>query len=372
MSVKFRDALRAINPYKPARSLEAVKREFGLTEVVKLAGNENNHGVSPKASLAFCELQTELTRYPDMYCTLLRDALAARLGVGEDELVFGNGSFELISLIAQTFLEPGGETVIPSPSFGWYKLASIAAGAAPVVVPLVSHAVDLGAVLSAVTDRTRVVWLCNPNNPTGTYFTRTQLREFLDRLPGDVLVALDEAYIDFAYADDFPDGAKLFREYDNVVSLRTFSKVYGLASLRIGYAVANTAITDAINRARQPINVNAAAQAAAAAALSDAEYYSQVTAANARGRELYCETLPQWGVPYIPTQCNFIMLDTGRDSAAMELEFLKRGVLIRGGYEFGMPTWLRVTIGTDDENRKVLAILRELLAAPDGHQTWSR
>ncbi|MDR1590184.1 MAG: histidinol-phosphate transaminase [Oscillospiraceae bacterium] len=361
MPVKYRDALRAIDPYKPARSLESVKRELGLTEIIKLAGNENNHGVSPEAARAFAELRPSLTRYPDMNCTILREALTARLGVNGDELIFGNGSFELISLIAQTFLEPGDETVIPWPSFGWYKLASIAVGAVPVTVPLTSHTIDLDAVLSAVTDRTRVVWLCNPNNPTGTYFTLSQLRAFLDRLPGGTLAALDEAYIDFAHADDFPDGASLFREYDNVISLRTFSKVYGLASLRIGYAIAGTPVIDAINRARQPINVNAAAQAAAAGALSDDAYYARVVAANARGRELYYETLTRWSVPYIPTQGNFIMLDTGRDSAAAVLEFLKRGVMIRGGTEFGMPTWLRITIGSDAENRKVLDILRELL-----------
>lgn len=361
MAVEYKKALEKIKPYKPARTLESVKRQYGLTEVIKLAGNENNHGVSPLVTEALIKFHTELTRYPDMYCTVLRESLAAHLGVQENELLFGNGSFELISLVTQTFLEPGDETVIPVPSFGWYILATISAGGVPVTVPLKKHTIDLDAVLGAVSERTRVVWLCNPNNPTGTYFTKKQLQAFLAKLPDNILVVLDEAYIDFVYGEDFPDGLGLFREYGNVISLRTFSKVYGLASLRIGYAIANSALIEAISRAKQPINVNAAAQTAAAAALSDENHYRYVVDENARGRALYYKTLEELGLAYLPTQCNFIMLDTGRDSVQLEQAFLERGILLRNGAEFGLPTWLRITIGTQRDNETVLGILRELL-----------
>ncbi|MDR1217482.1 MAG: histidinol-phosphate transaminase [Oscillospiraceae bacterium] len=361
MAVEYRQALRGVAPYKPARSLESVRREYGLTEIIKLAGNENSHGASPLVLEALANFNAELARYPDMHCTALREQLAEKLGVEQEQLVFGNGSFELISLIAQTFFNPGDEAVIPVPSFGWYTTAVTQAGGKPVLVALDNHTVDLNAALAAVTDRTRAVCLVNPNNPTGTYFTRAQLDTFLGALREDILVVLDEAYIDFVYGEDFPDGLDVIREHGNAVTLRTFSKVYGLASLRIGYAAAQHSIIDAISRAKQPLNVNGAAQAAAAAALRDRGHYDHVVSANAAGRELYYSTLGAWNIPYIPTQCNFIMFDTGRDSAEMELQYLKRGVLVRAGAEFGMPTWLRVTIGTERENRKVLSILRELL-----------
>ncbi|MDR2665687.1 MAG: histidinol-phosphate transaminase [Oscillospiraceae bacterium] len=361
MAVEYRQALRGVTPYKPARSLESVRREYGLEEIIKLAGNENSHGASPLVARALAEFNSELTRYPDMHCTALRSALAEKLGLGHEQLVFGNGSFELISLVAQTFLAPGDEAIIPAPSFGWYTVAITQAGGVPVHVALDDHCVDLGAVLAAVTDRTRAVCLVNPNNPTGTYFTRARLDAFLGALREDILVILDEAYIDFVYGEDFPDGLDVIRSHGNAVALRTFSKVYGLASLRIGYAAAQPGIIDAISRAKQPLNVNGAAQAAAVAALRDSGHYDHVVGENARGRQLYYRSLGEWGIPYIPTQGNFIMFDTGRDSAQLELEYLKRGVLIRRGAEFGMPTWLRVTIGTERENLKVLSILRELL-----------
>jgi histidinol-phosphate aminotransferase len=362
MAVRQRKVLDEIVSYKPAKSLESVRRELGLSEIIKLAGNENNHGCSPYVTKALTEFFGELTLYPDMYGTQLREELAARLGVKENELVFGNGSFELLSLVAQAFLEEGREAVIPAPSFGWYRNATVTSGATPVTVPLGDdYAVDLNKVFEKVNDRTAVVWLCNPNNPTGAYFTAKQLANFLRVLPSSVLVVLDEAYIDFVYGEDPPRATELIYEYPNVISLRTFSKVYGLASLRIGYGIADASVIDSLERVRLPINTNAAAQTAALAALRDDEHYRYVVEANAAGRELYYKTLEKWDVAYIPTQCNFIMLDTGRDSAETVNEYLKNGIMLRGGAEFGMPTWLRITIGTERENKKVLDILGKIL-----------
>ncbi|MDR1642090.1 MAG: histidinol-phosphate transaminase [Clostridiales bacterium] len=361
MAVPYREALKEIAPFAPARSLESARREFNISKFIKLSGNENNHGVSEKAIAALRNFEPELARYPDPYCTILRERLAERLNVEKEQLLFGNGSFELISLTALTYLNPGDEAVIPSPSFGWYKTSVTQAGGVPVTVPLKSHRIDLDALLEAVTPKTRLVCLVNPNNPTGTYFTRSEFEPFLEKLPSDKLVVLDEAYVDFVDGDDFPDGIDFARYHDNVVSLRTFSKVYSLASARIGYAYGHPSIIDALSREKLPINVNGAAQAAAVGALSDQEHYDYVVSANAAGRKLYYETLGRWKIECIPTHCNFIMFNTLRDSAEIELEYLKRGVLVRKGTEFGMPTWLRVTIGTEEENKKALAILGEIL-----------
>jgi histidinol-phosphate aminotransferase len=361
MSVGYKKSIDSINPYQPARSLESVKREFGLTGIIKLAGNENNHGFSPQVKEAIRQLEDQLTRYPDTHGTLLREELSRRLNVGENEILFGNGSFELISMVALAYLEEGFEALIPTPSFGWYNIATLSASAEPVVVPLRDYAVDLDAVYERVNQKTRVVWLCNPNNPTGTYFNKYDLENFLRKLPSGVLVALDEAYIDFAGIDDLPKTTELIHRYPNVISLRTFSKVYGLASLRIGYALAGEEIIGALARIRQPINTNMVAQTAALAALKDDGFYHYVVQENDRGRQLYYRSLEKLGLPYLPTRCNFIMFDTGRDSEDIALSFLKRGIMLRPGKEFGMPTWLRVTIGTGEENKKVLAVLEELL-----------
>jgi histidinol-phosphate aminotransferase len=360
MSVLYKKALERIKSYKPARSLESAKREFGLTEIIKLAGNENNHGFSPRVTQALLDAQSQVTRYPDSECTVLRETLAARLGVRGDELLFGNGSFELLTLAAQTFLEEGSQAIMPAPSFGWYYIATTAECAEAVAVPLKNHAVDLDAMARAITAKTRLIWLCNPNNPTGGYFGAAALDDFLKTVPAHIPVVLDEAYIDFA-ASDSPRAVELIHKHQNVIALRTFSKVYGLASLRIGYALGPAEIIEKISRIRQPINTNAFAQAAACAALSDEDHYRYVLNENEKGKQLYYATLKRLGLEYIPTQCNFIMFDTGCDSDTIEGEYIKRGILIRGGKEFGMPTWVRITIGTETENKKVLSILEELI-----------
>jgi histidinol-phosphate aminotransferase len=362
MAVPYRAALQSIETYKPARSLESVRRELGISEFIKLSGNENNHGHSPRVDEALGRFLPEISRYPDSNCSKLRDALSEKLGIKGGQLLFANGSFELISIAAQTYLGQNDEAIIPSPSFGWYTRAATAAGATPVHVPLKEHTVDLDAVLAAATDKTRVVFLCNPNNPTGTRVTKTKLSAFLEKLPSDVLVAIDEAYIDFTCGEDSPDGLDIIKEYDNVATFRTFSKAYGLASLRIGYAAAQPAVIEAMSKAKLPINVNAAAQSAALAALSDDGFYSRVIEENDKGRRQYYEALDELGAPYIPTQCNFIMFDTGVDSAEAVQEYLKRGILVRGGAEFGFPTWLRVTIGKQEENEKALEVLREIIS----------
>lgn len=356
--VVYKKALDGVKPFKAARSLESARREFGLSEVLKLAGNENMYGPSPKALAVLARVQNEVSYYPDTGVTGLRSALAAKLGVAEDELLFGNGSFECLSFAALAVLEAGSEAVIPSPSFGWYTICARAENAAPVFVPLRRHKVDLDATLRAITANTRLIWLCNPNNPTGSYFTAAELDAFLLRVPPSILVVLDEAYINFAPADA-PDTLSLFRQHTNIISLRTFSKIYGLAGLRIGYAVGNRALIEVISRVRAPVNINTLAQEAARAALDDEDFYRYVLAENAKGRELYYAELTRLGIEYIPTAGNFIMFNTGRAAGEIELEFIKRGILVRNGAEFGMPSWIRVTIGAEAQNRRVLSVLEK-------------
>ncbi|MDR3171482.1 MAG: histidinol-phosphate transaminase [Treponema sp.] len=361
MAITYKKSLDSITPFKPARSLESVRREFGITEIIKLAGNENNHGFSPLVHQAILNLSDSITRYPDPYGTSLREVLARHLGIREDELLFGNGSFELISLVAQAFLEENTEAVMPVPSFGWYTIATKAENATPVLVPLSKpgYTLDLEGMLGSIGEKTRVLWFCNPNNPTGTYIPAQKLEGFLWSVPSNVVVVLDEAYIDFV-AEDKSRSIEFIQSFPNIISLRTFSKVYGLASLRIGYAIANPGLIDKLSRIRSPVNTNAIAQAAALAALKDEAFYSYVVSENEKGRQLYYATLERLGLPYLPSQCNFIMLDTGQDSEEIEYAFLKEGILIRGGKEFGMPTWIRITIGTEKENLKVLGILERL------------
>ena len=352
----YKNALDGIQPFKPARSLESAKREFGLKDILKLAGNENLYGTSPKVIDALERAYGELSYYPDTGVSKLRDALARKLKVSPDELLFGNGSFELISIAALAALEDGAEALIPQPSFGWYGIVSQAENAVPVFVPLKDHRLDLEGTLERIRGRTRLIWLCNPNNPTGTYINAAELEAFLARVPPGILVVLDEAYIDFA-PPDAPDALALIHRYRNLLSLRTFSKVYGLASLRLGYALGDAGLIGTLSRVRSPVNVNALAQAAALAALEDDAFYRHVLTENQRGRELYYAELDRLGLRYLPTAGNFIMFDTGRDAALLELEFLKRGILVRNGAEFGMPACLRVTIGTEEQNRRVIGTL---------------
>jgi histidinol-phosphate aminotransferase len=361
MPVSYKKALDSLSPYRAARSLESVKREFGIENIVKLAGNENVYGYSPKVTEAILGMQNEISFYPDTEIARLRDALTRKLGIGRDELLFGSGSFELLTFAATAFLEAGTEAVIPKPSFGWYYIATTAQNAVPVTVPLKNHKVDLDTAAGRINRNTRLVWLCNPNNPTGTYVTGAELDAFIKKVPESVLVLLDEAYIDFA-PDDAPRSIDLIRRHKNVVTLRTFSKVYGLASLRIGYAAGNPYIIEKLARVRAPVNVNTVAQAAALAALGDEGFYDYVIRKNKQGKELYYAELDRLGIEYIPTAGNFIMFNTGRDSSDAEYEYIKRGILVRRGSEFDMPTWIRVTIGTEEQNRKVLKILESIAA----------
>ncbi len=358
--MQHRAPLDQIQNYRPARSQESLRGDPRSPEIVRLAGNENNLGHSPLVSDALAAASRNVHRYPDPACTRLRLRLAEKFGVAPGQLVFGDGSFELLSLIAQTFLNPGEESIVPEPSFRWYKVVTWAMDGRVVPVPLRSHRTDLDAILYHTGSRTKLVWICNPQNPTGTSLRHEELVSFLSRLPSSILVVLDEAYIEYADAPDRPDAFSLLSQFPNVVSLRTFSKLYGLAGLRIGYGIGQADTIASVEKVRPPINVNHLAQVGAIAALDDTIFIRAVLDNNAAAKDAYSRVCAELGMKFIPTQANFIMIDTGRDGDEISNIFLEHGILLRSGVEFGMPTWLRITLGTAADNDKVFAVLRKV------------
>lgn len=356
--LKERAGLKRLASYKPAKTLESVKRELGFENIIKLAGNENRLGCSEKVIKIIEEQKEAFSFYPDMNCTILRNKLTKIHDVADENLVFGNGSFELISLIALAYLEEGDESLVPDPSFAWYQNVTLQMNAEPVRIPLKDFSVDTDALLDRITDKTKIIWLCNPNNPTGTILLEPELKEFVRKVPDHILIVLDEAYIDFVESEYF-DTVALTKEYKNIILLRTFSKLYGLASFRLGYGIADQDITEKLNRIRLPINVNFAAQKAAEASLEDEAFQNRVLENNRKGLDLYYAELDQLGMEYIRSNGNFILIHIGIDGAVAEQKFLEQGILIRNASEFGLDGWIRISIGTFAENKKVIQVLKK-------------
>ncbi|HLJ55224.1 MAG TPA: histidinol-phosphate transaminase [Chthonomonadaceae bacterium] len=364
MDLEIGDNIRRLTPYRPGKPVEEVERELGITGIVKLASNENSLGPSPKAIEAVHRLAAKMHVYPDANCFTLRQAVARASGLSPDSLVFGNGSDDIIHLLGVTFLRPRDEVIQGDPSFVRYEAAAILNDAACHLVPLTADWVhDLDAMAERVTRRTRLVFIANPNNPTGTIVTRRALDAFLDRMPERVITVLDEAYFEYAAADpEYPNGLDYVRGGRNVVVLRTFSKAYGLAGHRIGYGAMRSDLADWLNRTREPFNVNYMAQAAAAAALEDTEHVARTVAMNEAGKAAFYAAFDALGLQYAPTHGNFVWVDLQRDSREVFDALLHRGVITRTGDVFGAPNFLRVTVGTEAENAKFLEALRNVLA----------
>jgi len=350
-------------PYRHGKSIAEVQRELGITRIIKLASNENSLGPSPKAQEAVHAFAAKMHHYPDAVSHDLRHALAERMGLSPDSFVFGNGSDDVIHLLGVTFLEPGDEVIQGDPSFVRYEAAAILNNAPCHMVPLTRDWVhDLEAMAKRINVQTRMVFIANPNNPTGTLVGRDALTRFLDRMPERVLVVLDEAYYEYAaHVPDFADSLGYIREGRNVIGLRTFSKAYGLAGLRIGYGVTRPEIADWLNRTREPFNVNLLAQAAAVAALDDEAHVARTLAMNEEGKRAFYAAFDALGLPYAPTYGNFVWVDVQRDCKAVFEALLHKGVITRTGDIFGAPTHLRVTIGTPEENALFLDALRTVL-----------
>lgn len=352
--------VQQLKPYEPGKPIGELERELGLTDIVKLASNENPLGPSHKALHALKHLH-ELHLYPDGAGFSLKAALAEKLGVQTNQLTLGNGSNDVLDLIARAYLQPGDEAIFSEYAFAVYPLVTLACNAKPVAVPSNLYGHDLAAMAEAVTERTRVIFVANPNNPTGTWFNAHALDEFLSRIPERVIVVLDEAYFEYVEESHYPNGIDRLQKYPNLVVTRTFSKIHGLAGLRIGYGVCNPQIADVLNRVRQPFNVNTPAMVAAEAALSDDDHIENSRSENTSGLVQIAEGLQKLHLEQIPSVANFIAFDCGRAAQPVYEGLLREGVIVRplGGY--GMPNFLRVTVGTSRENERFLAALKHVL-----------
>jgi len=354
--------VRGIAPYVPGKPIEELARELHLdaATIVKLASNENPRGPSPKALAAIGASAADLTRYPDGSGFALRAALAQHHGVGPERIVLGNGSNDVLELVALAFLTPGDEAVYAQHAFAVYPLATKARGATGIEVPARDYGHDLDAMLVAITPRTRVVFVANPNNPTGTWAPPSAVAAFVDAVPRDVIVVLDEAYDEYLSAADRSPAIGWLGRHPNLVVSRTFSKAYGLAALRVGYGVMDASVAGLLDRVRQPFNVNALAQAAALAALADRAYVEESSRLNREGMRQVEDGLARVGVATLPSHGNFLLARVG-DAAAVYGGLLREGVIVRPVAGYGLPEWLRVTIGLPAENERFLAALARVL-----------
>lgn len=357
------ERFKNVKPYVPGKPIEEVKRQLGLKTVFKLASNENAWGPSPKVVAAIAEAAKDVNRYPDGGCFYLRRELAKRLTCGEDQLVFGNGSDEILMIALRVFCEPGDEIVIARPTFLMYGIIGESIGAVVKEVPLKNFRYDLDGMQKAVTKKTRVVIIGNPDNPAGTYVSQAQLDFFLKGLPPDIIVLLDEAYRDYVTAKDYPDSIPMLAQYKNLLVTRTFSKLYGLAGLRIGYGVVRPDVADIFNRVREPFNINSLGQVAALAALRDQAYYRRVAKAVEKGRQYLYAELRRLGLAFVESATNFILIDVSpRKGREVAQGLLKQGIIVRDMGGWGLDQNVRVTIGTDKENAAFIRALSKALA----------
>jgi histidinol-phosphate aminotransferase len=354
------DYIRTLIPYEPGKPIEEVEREYGIANSVKLASNENPIGPSPKALAAIRAKLEQLHLYPDGDCFYLKTGLAQKLGVAPERLIFGNGSNEIIELAARTFLRPGDEAVMAEQAFVVYQLIVQAVGAVGKQVPLRDYTHDLSAIAEAVSPRTRLVFLANPNNPTGTIFRRAEWEKFLAKVSPEVLLIVDEAYFEYVENADYPDSLQYHAPGRAILTLRTFSKLYGLAGLRIGYGVGPAELIAMMQRVRQPFNVNAPAQWGALGALADAEHVQRSLTVNREGRAFLQSEFQRLGLQYVPSHGNFILVRVGKGQEVFK-QLLTQGVIVRpmGGYKF--PEHVRVTVGTMDENRRFVEALEKAI-----------
>lgn len=363
--------IAAIAPYQAGKPIEELAREFGLdaSKIVKLASNENPLGMPESAKQALNAAVANLGRYPDPAGFDLKKAIAQRFGVDQGWLTLGNGSNDILELVASALIEPGSAVVYSQFAFVVYRLATQARGAKHIVVPAKEHGHDLPAMLGAITPETKIVYVANPNNPTGTYLSIDAIESFLAGVAARhgtrVTVVLDEAYNEFLEPALRVDGVALVKRYPNLIVSRSFSKVYGLAGLRVGFAMAQPVLTDLLNRVRQPFNVNSLAQAAAIAALNDKEFLAKSFAVNRDGKTQLQQGFEKLALQFVPSYANFVLVKVG-DAARINLELLKRGVIVRPVAGDGLPEWLRVSIGLPRENQTFLDALTAILKAAPG------
>jgi histidinol-phosphate aminotransferase len=352
--------IAGLTPYQPGKPMGELTRELGITDVIKLASNENPRGPGPLVRERLLRVADDLSRYPDGSGYALKQALARTLDVAREQLTLGNGSNDVLDLAARISLVPGAEAIVPEHAFVVYRLAVASCGATLVEVPARDYGADLPAMAAAVTDATAIIFLANPNNPTGTWVTETALVDFLETVPERVWVVLDEAYAEYVEEPGYPNGLALQRRYPNLIVTRTFSKIHALAALRVGYAISSPGVADLMNRARQPFNVNAMGLAAAEAALADQEFVMTSRAMNREGKGMLCAGFEDLSLEYIPSAGNFVAVAVP-DAAATYQKLLREGVIVRPVAEYGLPDHLRVSIGLPEENARFLETLKRVL-----------
>ncbi len=353
--------LAALQPYVPGKPLSELERELGISNSIKLASNENPLGPSPRAVDAIQAQLGDLTRYPDGSGFALRNRLARHHDVDPACITIGNGSNDVLDMIARVFLAPGKESLFSQYAFAVYPLSSMAAGAELMIAPALDYGHDLAAMQSMINDRTGVVWIANPNNPTGTRLNIEVLRAFIEAIPARVIVVVDEAYFEYVRADDHPDTSRWLGDFPNLVVTRTFSKAYGMAALRVGYGLSHPDIADLLNRVRQPFNVNSLAQAAAIATLDDADYLQRSIELNDAGMQQLVAGVQGLGLSYIPSSGNFLTVDLGREAGPVDQALLRQGVITRPIGNYGLPNHLRVSVGLAYENERFVDALEQVL-----------
>ena len=350
-----------VEPYRPGKPIAEVKRELKLSKVIKLASNENPYGPSPAVLKAMVQEARLVNRYPDGGCFYLRQALAKRLSVAGENLIFGNGSDEIIVMAIRAFASEGDEVIIAKPSFLIYDIAARLEGAVIKAVPLTNFYYDLDGMKRAVTLKTKIIFIGNPDNPAGTFVNEENLVNFLENIRKDILVFIDEAYFEFVNDKSYPDTIKLIKKYKNIIVTRTFSKLYGLAGLRLGYGIADVELIGILNRLREPFNVNSIAQAAALACLNDKTYYRRIGNEVRVEREKFYRVFEKMGLGFVKTATNFILVDVQKDSTMIANQLLKKGVIVRDMAFWGLKNYLRVSIGAPSENAAFVRTLKTVL-----------
>lgn len=358
MSIGFREEIKNLQPYKPGKPIEDVKREYGLDKVIKLASNENPLGCSLKVKDAIISTLDELSIYPDGSATDLKEILASTLGVDVSEILPSSGSDEMIDMIAKAYINKNDEIIMADITFPRYIQTTEMMGGTPVIVPLKEFIFDLDGILSKITDKTKIIWICNPNNPTGTMITEKEFMDFLDKVPSNILVISDEAYREYVTRKDYPHNTiELLKKYSNLLVMRTFSKAYGLAGIRVAYTVGDKEIIENINKVRGPFNVNILAQAAAIAAIEDTAFLQKSYDVNLEGKNYLYSEFDKLGLYYPPSETNHIFVKVGKNGQEVFIEMQKRGVIIRPM----AGDFIRVSIGTMEENRLFIEKLKEVL-----------
>ena len=357
--------VRGLHAYEPGKPVDELERELGLTNIIKLASNENPLGASQKVIDAITAELSELSRYPDGNGFALKQVLADKHGVTTKQVTLGNGSNDILELLTRAFVSPDNEVVFSEHAFAVYPIVTQAVGAKAVVVPAKQWGNDLDAILAAITDKTRVVFVANPNNPTGTCVGGDRLKSFIKKVPEHVLVVIDEAYFEYAQElfPDYESAEHYLSGSPNLIVTRTFSKAYGLAALRMGYSLSSPEIADFLNRVRQPFNVNSLAMTAAITALSDTQHLSDTLAMNKTGIEQYHQACIELGLEWIPTAANFISINVKQNGRDVFEKLLQRGIIVRPVDNYGMPDFVRITVGREEENQRCIEALTEVLQA---------